>query len=60
MLFRSRLAAKVMADLADSPHPPLRLPLGQIAIANIRNKLAAVEKEIAQWEKIGASTSFQE
>jgi len=55
-----RLAAKVMADLVDSPHPPLRLPLGQIAIGNIRKHLAAVEQEIAQWEKIGAATSFQE
>ncbi len=54
------LAAKLMIEVVNAADPPLRLPLGQIAITQIRNKLAHVEKEISHWEKAGAATSFTE
>jgi len=54
------LAAKVMAEVVDAANPPLRLPLGQIAITQIRKKLASVERDVAEWEKVTAATSFAE
>lgn len=54
------LAAKVMIEVVNAANPPLRLPLGQIAIAQIRNKLASVEQDVAQWEQVTVATSFTE
>lgn len=54
------LAAKVMIDVVDAANPPLRLPLGQIAITQIRNKLASVERDVAAWEEVTVATSFTE
>jgi NAD(P)-dependent dehydrogenase (short-subunit alcohol dehydrogenase family) len=53
-----RLAARLIVQVVNSAHPPLRLPLGEIAINNIRNKLAAVEKDIKEWEEVARATSF--
>jgi NAD(P)-dependent dehydrogenase (short-subunit alcohol dehydrogenase family) len=51
-------AARLIVEVVNSDHPPLRLPMGEIAIQNIRNKLAAVAKDIEEWEPAARATSF--
>ncbi|HEY0055692.1 MAG TPA: oxidoreductase [Pedobacter sp.] len=51
-------AAKAIIKIANSDNPPLRLPLGKVAIEAIRNKLRSMEEEISDWEKVGLDTSF--
>lgn len=53
-------AARAIIKIANSDNPPLRLPLGAVAIEAIRSKLKFVEKEINEWEKVAADTSFDE
>ena len=50
------LAAEAMIKVVDSPNPPLRLPLGALAIGGVRAKLASVTKELDEWEAIGRAT----
>ena len=50
------LAAQAMIKVVDSPNPPLRLPLGKLALNGYRAKLAAVSKELDAWEAIGLAT----
>lgn len=52
-----RLAQAVM-QLAASPTPPLRLPLGTDTLQVISEKNAFVERETAQWRAVAASTDF--
>lgn len=52
-----RLAQAVM-QLAASPTPPLRLPLGTDTLQVISEKNAFVEQETAQWRAVSASTDF--
>ncbi|GKT26742.1 SDR family NAD(P)-dependent oxidoreductase [Acidovorax sp. SUPP3334] len=52
-----RLAQAVM-QLASSPTPPLRLPLGTDTLQAIADKHAFVEGETAQWRTLAASTDF--
>lgn len=49
------LAAQAMISIVDSPNPPLRLPLGKLAIAGYRAKLEATRKELDAWEAVGAA-----
>lgn len=51
-------AAKVIIDVVNSDNPPLRLPLGPIAIDAIRTKLKWVEADIKAWEEKSTNTSF--
>jgi NAD(P)-dependent dehydrogenase (short-subunit alcohol dehydrogenase family) len=51
-------AAKLIVEVVNSKNPPLRLPMGEIAVQQIRNKLAAVEKDIKDWETAIRATSF--
>lgn len=51
-------AAKLMMQVVASEQPPLRLPLGRVAIDRIRAKLAEVEAEIKAWEELAKATSF--
>ena len=53
-------AAKVIVEVVNSANPPLRLPLGEVAIEAIRSKLKSVEEEINQWEDLTMNTSFDE
>ena len=51
-------AAAAMISVVESAKPPLRLPLGDIAIGRIRAKLASMTQELADWEKVALATSF--
>jgi hypothetical protein len=42
----------------DAKDPPLRLPLGTDAITRIEEKHAFVERELAAWPTLAASTDF--
>ncbi|MBI3884919.1 MAG: SDR family NAD(P)-dependent oxidoreductase [Opitutae bacterium] len=50
------LAAQAMLQVVDSPQPPLRLPLGRLALTGYRAKLDAVRKELDAWEATGLAT----
>lgn len=51
-------AAKVLVDALNSPEVPDRLVLGADAVAGVRNKLAVVERQVAQWENVSRATGF--
>ncbi|MBU6153712.1 MAG: SDR family NAD(P)-dependent oxidoreductase [Bdellovibrionales bacterium] len=53
-------AVRAMIALVDHPNPPLRLPMGKIALQRIRNKIAQYESEISTWEKTILETDFPE
>ncbi len=53
-------AAKAIITIVNSDEPPLRLALGKIAVDVIRNKIRSLEKELDQWEELGANTGFGE
>lgn len=50
--------AKALLDLANTPDPPLRLPLGLDTLQRMAEKNAIVEKETAKWRSVAASTNF--
>ena len=49
-------AAQAIIEAVDADDPPLRLPLGQMALDNIRAKLGGQLDELARWEALSAST----
>jgi hypothetical protein len=49
-------AAQAIIEAVDAEDPPLRLPLGQMALDNIRAKLSGQLEELARWEALSAST----
>lgn len=51
-------AARLIVDAVNSPNPPLRLPLGKVAIDRIREKISMLEQEIQVWEKQSIATAF--
>jgi NAD(P)-dependent dehydrogenase (short-subunit alcohol dehydrogenase family) len=51
-------AAIAMILVVESDKPPLRLPLGEMAVARIRQKLAAMTAELDQWQAVALETSF--
>lgn len=53
-------AVRVMIELADHPNPPLRLPMGKIALGRIRKKLEQYISEMETWEKVTLETDFPE
>jgi NAD(P)-dependent dehydrogenase (short-subunit alcohol dehydrogenase family) len=53
-------AVRAMIALVEHPNPPLRLPMGKIALQRIRNKIAQYESEIKTWEKTILETDFPE
>ncbi len=53
-------AARVMIDVVESENPPLRLPLGELAIQRIETKLENVRKDFAPWRQAGLDTDFDE
>ena len=50
--------AQAILQLANSPDPPLRLPLGTDTLQRIAEKNAFVEKETEKWRAVAASTDF--
>lgn len=55
-----RRGAEAMMTIAGSDEPPLRLPLGEICLNAIRNKLAGIREEIDRWESVSIATSFED
>jgi len=50
--------AQAILQVASSPEPPLRLPLGTDTLQRIAEKNAFVEKETEKWRAVAASTDF--
>jgi NAD(P)-dependent dehydrogenase (short-subunit alcohol dehydrogenase family) len=50
--------AQAILQLAGSPEPPLRLPLGTDTLQRIAEKNAFVEKETEKWRAVATSTDF--
>jgi NAD(P)-dependent dehydrogenase (short-subunit alcohol dehydrogenase family) len=50
--------ASVIVEFADSPMPPVRLPLGSDTIAAIREKHEADQAILSEWSVVGKSTDF--
>jgi NAD(P)-dependent dehydrogenase (short-subunit alcohol dehydrogenase family) len=53
-----RKAAQVMLKLVDLPEPPLRLPLGNDAMAVLRFGYKQAAEELEKWSEITQSTDF--
>jgi len=51
-------AAQAIIRAVGSATPPVHLPLGEIAIDRIREKMRNLEKEIAAWEEVSVKTAF--
>lgn len=51
-------AAKLIVDLLDLENPPLRLPLGKIAVMSIRAKLESVAKDLNDYTAIAESAVY--
>ncbi|TAA43552.1 oxidoreductase [Pseudoxanthomonas winnipegensis] len=51
-----RKAARAMLAVIDAPAPPAHLLLGSDALRLVREKLKALEAELAQWEALTVST----
>ena len=49
--------ARAVIEMASSPNPPLRLPLGPDTLQRMAEKNAVVERETAQWRELAASTN---
>ena len=54
------LAAAAILTLADAEAPPVQLLLGSDALNRARQRLAATNAEIDQWEEVTLSTDFPE
>lgn len=51
-------AARAMIMVVEAVNPPMRLPLGEMAVGRIRQKLAAMTAELDNWEIVALDTSF--
>ena len=51
---------KAIIDMVESENPPLRLPLGEDAVTAMEEKLAAVQKNIAEWRDISIDTKAED
>ena len=51
-------AATAIIEAVENDDPPLRLPLGQMAVQKIRAKLETQLEELGRWSALGASTDF--
>ncbi len=50
--------ARVLVDFADTPNPPVRLPLGTDAVAAIETKHLSDAAILAEWHGVAVSTDF--
>jgi NAD(P)-dependent dehydrogenase (short-subunit alcohol dehydrogenase family) len=55
-----RKLSKALLKLADSPNPPVRLPLGSDTVAKIAEKNRFVEAELEQWRSVAVSTDHDD
>lgn len=53
-------AALAIVQVVESERPPLRLPLGRMALDHIRAALDAERKELDAWAEVGAAADFPE
>lgn len=53
-----RKAAKLIVDMVGSDNPPVRLPLGEVCMNAMRQKLTAVKQDIDAWEAASRATAF--
>ncbi len=51
-------AAQAIIQVVNTENPPLRLPLGKIALATISSKLAHVQKDLDAWGEVAANAVF--
>lgn len=51
-------AARVLYDVTLAEYPPLRLPLGKVALASIDAKLESVQRDIAATRNLASSVVF--
>jgi NAD(P)-dependent dehydrogenase (short-subunit alcohol dehydrogenase family) len=51
-------AATVLLDLIDEADPPVHIILGDDALSLVRDKIAALSREIDTWESVSKSTGF--
>lgn len=51
-------AAQAIIEVVEVENPPLRLPLGQIALDHIRAALDAQARELETWAHLGTTTDF--
>jgi NAD(P)-dependent dehydrogenase (short-subunit alcohol dehydrogenase family) len=51
-------AALAIIEAVDAEEPPLRLPLGQMALEHIRAKFGGQLEELDQWSRLSASTDL--
>jgi NAD(P)-dependent dehydrogenase (short-subunit alcohol dehydrogenase family) len=53
-----RRAAVAIIEAIEAPDPPLRLALGEYAVAGIREKLDQQRAELERWQDLSVSTAF--
>lgn len=51
-------AAQAIIQIANSENPPLRLPLGKIALTTISSKLAHVQRDLDGWSEVAVSAVY--
>lgn len=51
-------AAQAIIQMVNAESPPLRLPLGKIALATISSKLAHVQKDLDDWSELAANAVY--
>jgi NAD(P)-dependent dehydrogenase (short-subunit alcohol dehydrogenase family) len=51
-------AAKLMIEVVNSPNPPLRIPMGQIAYDGFKRKIESVQKDMEAWKEKLVKTSY--
>jgi NAD(P)-dependent dehydrogenase (short-subunit alcohol dehydrogenase family) len=51
-------AAEAIIEVVEADQPPLRLPLGQMALDNIRAKLNGQLDELEEWSELSATSDF--
>ena len=50
--------AKVLVDFADTPNPPVRLPLGSDTVSRIEKKIDGMTQVLRDWRAVSVSTDF--
>jgi hypothetical protein len=53
-----RKAAQAIMQVVTAAEPPLRLPLGKIALGTLTAKLESVQKDIDSWKDVAEGAVF--
>jgi NAD(P)-dependent dehydrogenase (short-subunit alcohol dehydrogenase family) len=51
--------ADAIIAVVDTENPPLRLPLGELCVQKIRQRMKQVSEELERWEKVSLATSYE-